>query len=95
VAKYLGVLTGYLHLCYKYCCMNEEILPNKVYSSEEAAEILGMNRVVLQRYCRQGIIKARKVKDWLILGQSLIDFLQGDAAQAHNALNPSKSKQDS
>ena len=55
--------------------MEKEIVPNRVYSSKEAAELLGINIMGLQRYCKNGTIKAKKIKEWKILGQSLIDFM--------------------
>jgi len=57
--------------------MEGKIIPTKVYSVKEAAEVLGIHFQTVERLCKSGRIKAQKVKGWRILGQSLIEFLQG------------------
>jgi excisionase family DNA binding protein len=54
-----------------------EIRPNRIYSSEEAARLLGMERTAVVRLARQGAIACSKVDgNYRILGQSLLDYLK-------------------
>lgn len=55
--------------------MDNVIEENKIYSLEEAAKLLGITERTLAEYCRLGTITARKVGEWLILGQAIKDFL--------------------
>lgn len=51
------------------------INPQKVYNVEEAAKVLDINPQTLLEYLRDGKIVAKKIGEWKILGQNLIDFL--------------------
>jgi len=54
---------------------NRKIDPYKVYNVEEAAKVLDINPQTLLDYLRDGKIVAKKIGEWKILGQSLINFL--------------------
>ncbi|CAK0756261.1 Magnetosome protein MamR [Azospirillaceae bacterium] len=55
----------------------QEIAPNRIYSSEEAASLFGVERAAVVRLARQGAIKSSKVNgNYRILGQSLLDYLK-------------------
>jgi predicted site-specific integrase-resolvase len=51
------------------------INPNRVYNVKEAANLLSINPQTLIEYCRRGTVVAKKIGEWKILGQSLINFL--------------------
>ena len=55
--------------------MSKAIEPNRVYTTQEAAEILQVHKETITRLCKAGTIKARKLKEYKILGSSLIYFL--------------------
>ena len=52
-----------------------KIDPYRIYNLEGAAKVLGINPQTLQDYLRDGRIVAKKIGEWKILGQSLIQFL--------------------
>lgn len=54
---------------------NNIIKPNRVYNTVEAAKLLGINPQTMIEYCRTGKIVAKKIGEWKILGQSIVDFL--------------------
>lgn len=62
--------------------MKEEILPNAVYTTTEAAALLGLNTQTIQRYIREGKVKATLIggKWYRVAGQALLDFLKENAA---------------
>jgi excisionase family DNA binding protein len=54
-----------------------EIRPHRIYSSDEAALLLGVDRRAIIRLVRQGDIQCSKVDgNYRILGQSLLDYLR-------------------
>ncbi|CAH2598665.1 Magnetosome protein MamR [Rhodovastum atsumiense] len=54
-----------------------EIRPNRIYSVDEAARLLRLERRSLVRLIRQGTIPGMKVSGhYRVLGQSLLDFLK-------------------
>jgi excisionase family DNA binding protein len=54
----------------------EEILPHRIYSSGEASQLLGMDRLEVLELIRSGKIKAKKVGDnYRILGSNLVDYM--------------------
>jgi excisionase family DNA binding protein len=57
--------------------MKKEILPNAVYTTKEAAELLDLSLVTIQKYVREGKIAARRIGDkwYRITGQALLDFM--------------------
>lgn len=55
--------------------MKKAINPKKVYSSREAADMLGVNKRTVTNLCKSGNIVSKKIKEYKILGQNLIDFL--------------------
>ena len=58
--------------------MYMEIETNKVYTTKEVCQILQISEVTTRLYCRTGKIKSTKAgKGWKILGQSIIEYLQG------------------
>ena len=54
---------------------SKKIDPLEVYNVEEAAKVLDINPQTLLDYLRDGRIVAKKIGEWKILGQSLIQFL--------------------
>ena len=51
----------------------------EVYDLDELCAKLGLHIVTLQRYCRQGRLKAQKVgRSYKVTGESLRAFLNGD-----------------
>ncbi len=54
----------------------EEILPHRIYSSAEAAQLLGMERLEVLGLIRADKIKAKKVGDnYRILGSNLVEYM--------------------
>ncbi|CAA7625253.1 hypothetical protein A6A04_21135 [Paramagnetospirillum marisnigri] len=54
----------------------EEILPHRIYSSAEASQLLGVDRLEVLGLIRSGTIKAKKVGDnYRILGSNLVDYM--------------------
>ncbi|CAK0765541.1 Magnetosome protein MamR [uncultured Gammaproteobacteria bacterium] len=54
-----------------------EIKPYRIYSSEEAARLLGVDRRAIVRLVQNGAIACNKVEgSYRILGQSLLDYLK-------------------
>nr|CAM74013.1 magnetosome protein MamR [Magnetospirillum gryphiswaldense MSR-1] len=54
----------------------KEILPHRIYSSGEAAQLLGMERLQVLEMVRAGTIKAKKVGDnYRILGSNLVEYM--------------------
>ena len=47
----------------------------KLYTPEEAAEILKIHEETVRRYLREGRLKGRKIGGWKIREQDLIDFV--------------------
>ncbi|CAK0744571.1 Magnetosome protein MamR [Azospirillaceae bacterium] len=53
-----------------------EIRPHRLYSSGDAARLLGVERRDIIRLARQGAIQSKKVDgNYWILGQNLLDYL--------------------
>lgn len=57
--------------------MKEPIKPHAVYTTEEAAKLLGLNIATIQSYIRKEKIRATKIggKWYRILGRDLLDFM--------------------
>ncbi len=55
---------------------NKVIEINRVYNVQEAADLLGLHPETIKEYCRLGTIKCKKIGEWKILGQNLIEFMQ-------------------
>ncbi len=54
-------------------------MPEKYYTAEQAAEMMKMHIKTVQRYIREGRLKANKVgKSWRITGHDLSVFLEGE-----------------
>ncbi len=54
----------------------EEILPHRIYSSGEAAQLLGMERLQVLELVRAGTIRAKKVGDnYRILGSNIVEYM--------------------
>lgn len=67
--------------------MNEKLIePNQVYNVEEAAQVLGVNQQTLLEYLREGKIVAKKIGEWKILGQNIIDFLSNRENKKEKAI---------
>lgn len=59
--------------------------PDRMYSTQEIADITGIPRVSLAMYARQGRIKAVKVgKNWRMMGREVTDFLNGGTKAKKN-----------
>jgi excisionase family DNA binding protein len=53
--------------------MSQEILPNAVYTTEEAEKLLKISNSTMKRMLKSGLIKANKVgKQYRILGLELL-----------------------
>lgn len=53
--------------------MTQEILPNAVYTTEEAEKLLKISNSTMKRMLKSGLIKANKVgKQYRILGLELL-----------------------
>lgn len=60
--------------------MKQPIHPYAVYDSKEAAELLGLNPVTIQRYIRAGKLKATQIgKVYRLSGQALLDLMALDS----------------
>jgi len=55
--------------------LDREIRPNQIYSSVEVAQILDISFQTVSRFCSRGVIKAKKIRGWKILGKNLLEFL--------------------
>jgi len=54
-----------------------EIRPHRIYSSEEAALLLGVDRRKVIRLIQEGAVQGTKVDgNYRILGQSLLEYLK-------------------
>ena len=54
--------------------MIKEIKANAVYSTKDVADFLRVTPKTVERLCREGKLKAVKLRKYKILGQSIIDF---------------------
>ncbi len=67
-------------------------MPEKYYTAEQAAEMMKMHIKTVQRYIREGRLKANKVgKSWRITGHDLSVFLEGERDEA-DAFSVAESK---
>ncbi|HIJ62813.1 MAG TPA: helix-turn-helix domain-containing protein [Rhodospirillaceae bacterium] len=54
----------------------EELLPHRIYGSEEAARLLGVERLEVLRLIQNDKIKAQKVDgNFRILGSNLLEYM--------------------
>ena len=61
--------------------MNDKTVnQNQVYTATETAKILGVNPRTIVKLCKNGKIKSIKLKEYKILGESIIDFLKGETS---------------
>lgn len=69
-------------------------MENKYYTVEQIAELLNMHPKTIQRYIREGKIKANKVgKEWRVTGHDLSLFTEGSSAVSKKARDISRSEQ--
>ncbi|CAA7622258.1 magnetosome protein MamR [Magnetospirillum sp. UT-4] len=55
---------------------SEEIAPHRIYSSVEAAELLGLERIQVLDLVSTGALKAKKVGDnYRILGSNIVEYM--------------------
>jgi excisionase family DNA binding protein len=60
-------------------------MPEKYYTAEQAAELLKMHIKTVQRYIREGKLRANKVgKSWRITGHDLSVFAEGSQERAES-----------
>lgn len=54
----------------------EEVLPHRIYGSEEAAKLLGIERLEVLALVRADKIKAKKIDgNYRILGSNLLEYM--------------------
>lgn len=54
----------------------EEVLPHRIYGTEEAARLLGIERLEVLTLIRTGKIKAKKIDgNYRILGSALLEYI--------------------
>lgn len=54
-----------------------DIKNNAAYSVKEAAKVLGLSPQIVSRYCKRGILKARKLgKSWAIPQESINHYIK-------------------
>lgn len=59
--------------------MPKRISGIELYSLEELSKKLDIHLVTLQRYCRQGKLKAQKIgKSWQVSGENLKAFINAE-----------------
>ena len=57
--------------------MKEEVKPLAIYTSEEAAAIVGISVISIHRYIKRGLLKATVLgRHYRITGQAILDFLE-------------------
>jgi excisionase family DNA binding protein len=62
-------------------------MPEKYYTAEQAAELLKMHIKTVQRYIREGKLRANKVgKSWRITGHDLSVFAEGTQEHTESLL---------
>ena len=56
----------------------EEIKPLAVYTTSEVAKLLGLTQQTVQKYVREGKIKAKHIgnKWYRVSGRAILDFMQ-------------------
>lgn len=60
---------------------------NRYYTVEKVAELLALHPKTIQRYVREGKLKAKKVgKSWRIYEQGLSDYMQSSSMEDSNQL---------
>ncbi len=63
-------------------------MPETYYSTEQAAKLLKMHIKTVQRYIREGKLRANKVgKSWRITGHDLSVFAEGTQERAESPVN--------
>lgn len=63
----------------------------RYYTVEQVAELLTMHPKTIQRYIREGKLKAKKVgKSWRIYEQDLREYMKGSDVDDDNLLKPEK-----
>ncbi len=63
-------------------------MPETYYSAEQAAKLLKMHIKTVQRYIREGKLRANKVgKSWRITGHDLSVFAEGTQERAESTVN--------
>jgi len=62
--------------------MTQEILPNAVYTTEEAEKLLKISNSTMKRMLKTGLLKANKVgKQYRILGLELLRLVSPEVEQ--------------
>ena len=58
--------------------MKEVMKDLTIYTIEDLQKLLGLHKLTLQRYAREGRLKATKIgREWVISSDNLRDFLCG------------------
>ena len=61
----------------------------KYYTVEQIAEMIGMHPKTIQRYIREGRLRAQKIgKAWRVTGHDLSTFIEGTDGVAKNETSP-------
>jgi len=62
--------------------MSQEILPNAVYTTEEAENLLKISNSTMKRLLKKGILRANKVgKQYRILGLEILRLISPEVEQ--------------
>ncbi|MBI5655056.1 helix-turn-helix domain-containing protein [Candidatus Uhrbacteria bacterium] len=62
--------------------MDKEILPNAVYTTQEAQDIMKISNSTIKRLLKNGLIKANKVgRQYRILGKELLKLVSPQAEE--------------
>lgn len=58
--------------------VKEEIKPLAIYKTSEVAKLLGLTQQTIQKYIKEGKIKAKQIgKKWYrVSGQAILDFME-------------------
>ena len=72
--------------------MNQKrIEPYQVYTTPEAAEMLGVSEMLIINSCKKGDLKAVAVgRGWKILGENLLVFLGSPSAISASEYDPAR-----
>ena len=61
--------------------MNRKIESTRVYTTAEAAKILSIHPITVNRLCSKGRLKAIKLREWKILGENILEFCGSTAVK--------------
>lgn len=69
-------------------------MDGKYFTVEQISEILKIHPKTIQRYIREGRLKASKIgKSWRVTGHDLSEFTEGTKAESHNTDSTSRSEE--